>query len=272
MIKGSRTGLEVSLIDKTSKETEATTRRPIHSELNQIDETKGSSNMKNQTKSVDVESSRHIKQEQTRSSEVQEHAQPAQPSAAATYGLRKSYEELRTEVAHLRLQATLTKANTAKLERQGGLLRAINQRKKQWLADCDADLARQSVIINMAVNFPAADQFGHQWQRRNISHNSILMNFKKDLRAQIDELTTKTLQRTVEVPPARFTSDVPSVECLNALEKGKDNIVKATEARERVKKKEFEEEMQLMLFKRPMVPATTLTTTTGFNNTFAQQD
>ena len=169
----------------------------------------------------------------------------------------KSYNELQTEVARLRLEATLTRANTAKLERQGNLLKAINQRRRSWLAECDNDIGRQNEVIRMAVGFPAADRFGRQWQQRNISHNSLLMNIKKSHRTQIDELTARTLQQMIELPGARFSSDSASTECLSALEEEKERIDKVMESHENVKKHGFEEDMQQMLTSKQPGPATT---------------
>ena len=172
----------------------------------------------------------------------------------------KSYHELETEVARLRLEASLTRKFVGKLERRTNLLRSINQRRKLWLAESDADIARQSEMIRMAVGFPAADRFGQQWQSRNISHNSILMNIKKELRAQIEELTTKTWQIVIELPNSRFDSDAAIGGCLPEMEKEKENIVRVMEGREVAKKQAFEDEMQMMQnlhYRPPSGPATT---------------
>ena len=181
-------------------------------------------------------------------------------SSTVTSSQRKSYHELETQVARLRLEASVTRKFIAKLERRSNLLRSINQRRKLWLAQSDADIARQNEMIRMAVGFPAADRFGHQWQSRNISHNSILMNIKKELRAQLEELTTKTCQIVIELPDSRFESDAAIGGCLPEMEKEKEKIVGVMEGREVAKKQAFEDEMQMMQnlhYRPPSGPATT---------------
>ena len=151
------------------------------------------------------------------------------------------------EVSRQQYEWAQLRAENDRLSRRVALLKAINDRRNRWLAASDADIKYQNHLTQMAVglDLAVANEQSHRLQRRNISHNTLLLNIKNDLRSKQEQVCAEALKAAIELPESAFINDALARDILNKCDRHRQELVQIAHGKEFERKQNFQNEMQM---------------------------